>query len=123
MFKAEDSFRLNNNSHVHERRFEYQNVRELEMMKWTGNGFMKVYDGGKLRFNLNHSYHTGLYDIVLRYEPNVYDWQDVSIRIKDLGGKSNFIAQRGKACSDFTQDQKEMEEMSIRIHNGNNSLK
>ena len=110
--KAEDSLRLNNNSHLNERRFEPQNARDLDTIKWTGSGFMKVYDGGILKFNLIHGYNTGLYDIIMRYEPNDYEWQDVSVKIKNLRSASS-----NSGCSVLAQDQREVEHIAIRIQN------
>ena len=113
VFEAEDSYRVNNNSHLHER-VEAQQAEK----SWTGTGYMKVYDGGKLKFNLNHNYSTGLYDIVMRYEADSYDWQDVHVRITDLGPdltKFNSNKKSNKFCSDLSRDQNAIEEISIRI--------
>lgn len=122
MFKlAEDSFRLNNNSHLNERRFEPQISRDLDAIKWTGNGFTKVYDGGQLKFNLNQSYTTGLYDVVMRYEPNEFDWDFVLVKIKDMNAKMRYGVQIEpsvkSACSSLARGQREIEQITIRIQN------
>ena len=83
---------------------------------------MKVYDGGKLRFNLSHGYKTGLYDIVMRYEPNEFDWHFVSVKIKDTGAQMRYGVQSEpttSSCLALAQGQREIEQISIRIQNGN----
>ena len=87
---------------------------------------MKVYDGGLLKFNLNHSYTTGLYDIVMRYEPNEFDRQFVSVKIKDMSASSrygiqmnNTAAASAATCLALARGQREIEQITIRILNSN----
>jgi hypothetical protein len=110
---------------LNDRRLEPQTSRESDAIKWTGNGFMKVYDGGLLKFNLNHSYTTGLYDIVMRYEPNEFDRQFVSVKIKDMSASSRYGIQMNNAtaasatCLALARGQREIEQISIRILKSN----
>ena len=46
----------------------YQDGRETT---WTGTGFMRVYEGSHLEFDINDIQNTLDYDLVLRYEPQV----------------------------------------------------
>ena len=90
-------------------------MKEMDASKWTGSGFMKVYDGGKLRFNLMHGYTNGLYDIVMRYEPNAYDWENILVSVRNLRNTPPQL----DTCSVLVRQQKEIEKISIQIQNSN----
>ena len=43
------------------------------MVSWTGPGFARVKDGAGLVFTIDNIPYAMEYDIMIRYEPEVYD--------------------------------------------------
>ena len=63
---------------------------ELSLMRqWTGLGSLKVYCGETIRFRFNHTFSSGIYDFVIRYDTRTEfysveeDW-NVAVRISSL---------------------------------------
>lgn len=92
--------------------------RRRSWIRWTGIGYMRVFENSHLKFRLMHVHNTGLFDLVIRYEATE-NWDDIRIKVVKVGAenfrakeKSNLV----KSCADLRPNQKNDEQVSGRFN-------
>lgn len=126
VLEAEDAQRVNNHSALH-KSIDYI---DNEILSWTGIGFLKIYEGGIIKFNYAHNYSTGLYDILLRYQSSIYDWRNINFKIRNLGPiyyNSTLLRNKKdntkKTCHQLVKKQKNLEDVFIFLKQSNYIIK
>lgn len=113
LFEAENSIRMNNLSQILEKHEDY-----LKSPGWTGLGYLKVFENGKLKFKFNHDFETGMFDLVLRYKVE-FNWENVHVRVFNLGpdgSKPIYLSSYvNKTCFDMNPFQNRIEEKMTKI--------
>ena len=113
-YEAEYSEAISSFIKIDERLDSFSNVEH-----WTGLGYMRIYNGGGLKFRLKFEYKSGAYDILLRYESLFYNWKDVRVTIVNRGmdlnknEPSGFKNESNIMCLFYGQEQQSVEEKSI----------
>lgn len=62
-----------------------QNSYNYYSQSWSGLGYVRVYDGGAIKFNIKDIQASGAYEIIIRYE-STETWRDVKLKIVKNGG-------------------------------------
>lgn len=86
--------------------------------RWTGIGFMRVFEGSHLKFRIMHAYNTGIFDIVTRYDSQD-DWDTVFVKIAHLGPENYRHKDRTmpvKHCSKLRPEQRRVEQLGARFY-------
>jgi hypothetical protein len=109
--EAEDAIEIKNLSQISEK---YDGNESTESPRWTGIGYLKVFEGAHLKFKFSHNHDTGLFDLVIRYDVE-NDWDNVIVRIVNMGADKFKSMNRlySKFCSDLKPTQNRIEEIKI----------
>jgi laminin beta 1 len=125
VLEAENAKRVNNHSALH----EMIDYIDSEILSWTGMGYLKIYEGGIIKFNYTHNYSIGLYDIMLRYQASIYDWRNINLKIRNMGPvfhNSTLLRNKKdntkKTCQQLVRKQKNVEENVIFLNQSNSFI-
>lgn len=89
---------------------------QIEGKRYTGNGFLKVYNEETIKFKFRHEYVSGLYDLVLRYDAmseykikkDKDDWR-LDMRVVKLSSDEDSTKRHdssgGKSCAEIKPHQ------------------
>lgn len=67
---------------------------------WTGSGYVRVYEGASLEFNIDNIFRAGNYELVVRYEgQSAEPWEDVRVELIREDGAPDKIV-----CSEYVQE-------------------
>jgi hypothetical protein len=60
---------------------------------WTGSGYVRVFEGASLEFNIDNIFKAGDYELVIRYEylQNAESWEDLRISIVRLDNQDSSL--------------------------------
>lgn len=102
LYEAEYAEHLNDNVKIDER------LSTASSQDWTGPGFVKVYESGSLRFRIDFTHRSGVYDVIVRYESFYHSWKNVFARITNFGFDSmlhDYVRDDGfDSCAGFRQN-------------------
>lgn len=134
VYEAEEALEVNNYSQISEKYDltdnsddddENDEDEDLEFdkratLRWTGIGFMRVFEGSRLKFMISHSLSTGIFDLVMRYDAQE-NWENVYVKVTNLGAHNGFSSPHTdkkpnlRSCSNLSPLQNRMEESETRL--------
>ena len=79
LYEAEYAEQLNDNVRIDER------LSTVNSHDWTGPGFIRAFEGGSLRFRIDFTHKSGVFDVIVRYESFYHSWKNVFVRITNYG--------------------------------------
>jgi len=129
VYEAEEAFETSNFSQIsekydlesgHDDDFDDNDIekRKRSWVRWTGIGFMRVFETSHLKFRLMHAYTTGIFDLLIRYDSHE-NWENILIKVVNIGPE-NFKSKKKslpvKSCSVLRPGQKKVEQNGARFY-------
>lgn len=79
-------------------------------LSWSGTGFMRLHPSSAIEFTLDKVPESKLYDLVVRYEPQVSGrWENVVLNIRRPGGTGGY----GSPCSNYTGPEQDSQRLEL----------
>lgn len=93
-------------------------ARRRAWTRWTGIGYMRVFEGSHLKFRFMHAYNTGIFDLVVRYDSQD-NWETVFVKVVNLGPENYRTRDRTmpvKHCGELRPEQRRVEQIGARLY-------